>query len=256
MDFGPAATDYARFRAGFPKTFFERVRLAGRVLDLGSGTGVLARGFEEQGAQTVAVDLSPTMLGQAGDLPRRVAALAEATPFRDGVFDHVVAGQCWHWFNGPATARECRRLLRPGGQLLIAHFDYLAVPGNAASETETLILQRNPKWAWAASDGRYERWRPHLQWAGFEEIAVWEYDEEVVYTHEGWRGRTRACNGVIALRDPERIAELDVAVGRMLANRFPNPVSIPHRVFVISGRAPLTPTPSRSAWPHPKRHAV
>src|SRR5437870_4642083 len=74
MDFGAAAPDYARHRAGFPPSFFARVAVTGRMLDLGSGTGTLARGFAAQGAQVVAVDRSAAMLAQATDLPLRVAA--------------------------------------------------------------------------------------------------------------------------------------------------------------------------------------
>ncbi|MDQ6781646.1 MAG: class I SAM-dependent methyltransferase, partial [Candidatus Eremiobacteraeota bacterium] len=46
IDFGKTASDYGRFRAGFPDRFFERL-LAGwiapgqRVLDLGTGTGTV-----------------------------------------------------------------------------------------------------------------------------------------------------------------------------------------------------------------------
>ena len=47
----------------------------------------------------------------------------------------------------------------------------------------------------AGADGIYERWRPHL--AGFGDVQSFHYDEDVVYTHEEWRGRIRACNGFL-----------------------------------------------------------
>ena len=56
VDFGRTAEDYARHRAGFPEQLFERLTARGigcagqRVLDLGSGTGSLARGFARRGA--------------------------------------------------------------------------------------------------------------------------------------------------------------------------------------------------------------
>src|SRR5437016_4676489 len=62
MDFGSSAADYAAHREGFPDSFFERLPLTGRVLDLGSGTGTLARGYTERGASTVALDVSRAML--------------------------------------------------------------------------------------------------------------------------------------------------------------------------------------------------
>jgi ubiquinone/menaquinone biosynthesis C-methylase UbiE len=52
IDFGRQAEDYDRFRPGFPESFFLRLAARGwtrpgqRALDLGTGTGALAPGFE------------------------------------------------------------------------------------------------------------------------------------------------------------------------------------------------------------------
>lgn len=234
-DFGSAAGDYARHRAGFPPSFFARTPLPGPVLDLGSGTGTIARGLAERGTAVVALDVSSTMLARAEALPARVAARAEQCPFRDGAFRAVVAGQCWHWFDGPRVAREASRLLVPGGRIVIAHFDYLAVGDGVAAQTERLILEMNPAWPWSGSDGRYERWRPHLESAGFSQMESSFWDVDVVYSHEDWRGRMRACNGVIALGDPARIAAFDAELAHRLAACGEDPLVVPHRVFVLSG---------------------
>ena len=61
---------------------------------------------------------------------------------------------------------------------------------------------------------------------------------EVAYTHEGWRGRFRACNGVLALKDPEAIAAFDHDLAALLAADWPADLRVPHRVFVIQGVAP------------------
>jgi SAM-dependent methyltransferase len=238
VDFGPSAADYARHRKGFPPSFFARLPLAGDVLDLGSGTGTLARGYLERGARAVALDLSGAMLREAIDLPCRVVARAEACPFAAATFDAVVAGQCWHWFDGPAVASECRRLLRPAGLLAIAHYDYLALGDNVAAATERLILEFNPGWAMPGSDGIYDRWRPHLEGAGFRGVRSVHYDEDASYSHEAWRGRIRACNGVLALDDARQIQKLDRTLAELLVRRFPEPLTVPHRIFVISGRRP------------------
>jgi SAM-dependent methyltransferase len=237
MDFGPSAEDYARHRVTFPPSFFDRVPLHGEVLDLGAGTGALARGYAQRGARVVALDLSLAMLARAADLPRKVAARAEACPFRSDSFDAVTAGQCWHWFDGPAVAQECRRILRREGTLVIAHFNYLPVAGSVAEASEALILERKPDWAFAGITRLEGRWDAQLRGAGLRDLASFSYEIEVQYTHEAWRGRMRACNGVLAL-GAERAAEYDDALARLLNARFPEPLIVRHEVFALVARAP------------------
>lgn len=235
MDFGPSAGDYAKHRQTFPDSFFERVTLQGDLLDLGSGTGSLARGFAKKGARVVAADISHAMLLQAVDVPRRVVARAEAIPFRDGSFDAVTAGQCWHWFDGPVAARECARVLRPGGHIVIAHFNYLPLSGSAAELSEALILERNPNWPMAGLRRMNGAWDGHLLDAGFVDLDTWSYEIELSYTHDAWRGRMRACNGVLALGS-EAIAEYDQAHSKALAERFPGQITVRHEVFAVMAR--------------------
>lgn len=70
-DFGPTADDYAAFRAGFPAACFDRLRALGiglpgqRVVDLGTGTGALARGLAGAGARVVGIDPKAEMLAAA-----------------------------------------------------------------------------------------------------------------------------------------------------------------------------------------------
>ncbi len=78
MDFGASARDYAKHRKGFPDSFFERLPLKGPLLDVGTGTGTIARGYAERGVATVGLDISLPMLRSFEGA--RVAARAEALP--------------------------------------------------------------------------------------------------------------------------------------------------------------------------------
>lgn len=249
IDFGRTATDFARHRAGFPPSLFERLRDHGigipgqRVLDLGTGTGSLARGFARGGAMVTGLDVAPLLLEQARALDRaedlhieyRVAR-AEASGYPDAQFDLVSAGQCWHWFDRPRAAAEVRRLLHPGGRVLITHFDWLPLPGNVVAATEALILKHNPAWHLAGGSGIHPRWFADLAQAGFGELESFSYDETVVYSREAWRGRIRASAGVAASLPPERVMLFDHEHAELLERSFPgDPLRVPHRVFALMG---------------------
>ncbi len=81
------------------------------------------------------------------------------------------------------------------------------------------------------------RWDGHLRGAGFDGLISFAYEVDLPYTHEGWRGRMRACNGVLAL-GPGQAAEYDAALARLLAARFPEPLAVRHEVFALTARAP------------------
>jgi Methyltransferase domain len=71
VNFGPTAHDYARYRTDFPPGLFGGLAALGaglpgqRVVDVGTGTGVLARGFAAAGCTVVGVDVAPELLAEA-----------------------------------------------------------------------------------------------------------------------------------------------------------------------------------------------
>ncbi|HEX2203316.1 MAG TPA: class I SAM-dependent methyltransferase [Longimicrobium sp.] len=103
----------------------------GDVLDVGTGTGALFPRLRAWGASArvcVGLDPSPAMLRRAvarvGDAPSAamapVAGAAEALPFADGSFDTVVSTSALHyWTDAGGALREVRRVLRPGGRVLL-----------------------------------------------------------------------------------------------------------------------------------------
>jgi SAM-dependent methyltransferase len=179
-DFGKTASDYGRHRAGFPDEFFERLRAAGilragmRALDLGTGTGTIARGLALRGCEVTGLDRSAPLMEQAAELDRGagvvvnyVNAAAEETGLPAAEFDLVTAGQCWHWFDRPRAAAEARRVLKPGGMLVIAHYDWIPLPGNMTEATEKLIEKHSPRWKFGGGLGIYPQWPRDMAVAGF-----------------------------------------------------------------------------------------
>ena len=252
-DFGATSSDYARHRAGFPDSLFERlashdIGVAGqRVVDLGTGTGSLARGFARRGCEVTGIDHSTAMLDAARELDiaagvtvdYRVAS-AESTGLPDASCDLVTAGQCWHWFDRPRAAAEVARMLCPGGRVVIAHFDWLPLAGNLVEVTETLIRAHNPKWTMAGGCGLYPQWLRDLADAGFGSIETFSYDVDVVYSAEAWRGRIRASAGVGGSLPGAEVERFDAALAELLERCFPrSELTVPHRVFAAIAGTPV-----------------
>jgi ubiquinone/menaquinone biosynthesis C-methylase UbiE len=252
VDFGRTAADYGRHRAGFPDVFFSRVfamravRDGDRVLDLGTGTGTLARGLALHGCDVVGLDRSAALLDQARELDatagvtvRYIEALAEELPFAGASFDVVCAGQCWHWFDRSRVAAEARRALVPSGRLILAHLDWIPLSGNVVEATERLIQRHNPQWKMGGGNGIHAYELEDASQAGFVDVESFSFDLAVDYTHESWRGRIRASAGVSASLPPDEVARFDDELAALLRRDFPDDaLPIPHRVWTVIATAP------------------
>lgn len=251
IDFGKTAADYARHRAGFPEQFFDRLSAIGVIrpgltaLDLGTGTGTIARGLARRSLHVTGLDKSEALMDAAKQLDaeahvgvRYVKAAAENTGLAAGAFDVVTAGQCWHWFEREKAAAEARRVLKPGGRLVIAHFDWIALPGNMVDATENLIRAFNSEWNLWGGTGIYPQWLRDMAIAGFRQIESFTFDLDVPYSHEAWRGRIRASAGVGASMPPEKVERFDAELAKILRERFPEPMTALHRVFAAIATAP------------------
>lgn len=256
VDFGRTARDYARYRTVFPAELFARlaalnVGLPGhRVVDLGTGTGVLARGFAAAGCRVTGVDVAPEMLAQTRDQDADIGlavtyrlAAAEDTGLPAHAWDVVSAGQSWHWFDRPRAAAEARRLLVEDGALALCYRDYVTTPGSVAAASEELVLAYHPGWPLAKGIDNHPEWIHDLDAAGFDHVETFGFDITVEFTHEQWRGRMRSSNGVAASLPAAAVAAFDVDLARLLRERFPQePLTVPHRIWGLVARCGRPPS--------------
>lgn len=102
----------------------------GSVLELGGGYGYLSCYLKKTrpDLRVVYSDVSPEAVRKSRQyeaffgvrLDEKWVTGAEDTPFPDGSFDRVLFFASFHHTQDPAGAlRECARLLRPGGQLML-----------------------------------------------------------------------------------------------------------------------------------------
>lgn len=245
-DYGRAATDYARHRKGFHPRLFDALGRFGvpspgiDLLDLGTGTGLMAREMARRGARVTALDPSPAMIAEAartaaaeGLAIAHVEGRAEATGLADGAFDVITAAMCWHWFDRRAAARECLRLLRPAGRLVIAHQDWLPRPGNVLELTLETIHRWNEPPAGRKWTFQYPDWLFDLTDAGFADYRITAFPVRIGYSHADWVGRIVASAQIGPVLSPDRIAAFRADFAQHLAARFPDPMDVEHRVFAI-----------------------
>ncbi len=99
----------------------------GTVLDVATGTGLVAEQLLARGHRVTGLDQSPEMLAGArqrlGDRVEIVEASATDIPFPDASFDHLTFTYLLRYVDDPgATLAELARVVRPGGTIASLEF--------------------------------------------------------------------------------------------------------------------------------------
>lgn len=172
--------EYERNRE-LARTARRHIRSGEFGLDLGCNDGVVAEFLRSLGAEVVGLDFSTRALGFARTRGLKYLCLGDAEktlPFGDRVFDYVFWGDnAEHLLAPMATLREIRRVVRPGG-LLVMSVPNMGWIVNRAYYLLTGMPRRteghlNPPWEWEHirffNPGVLERF---LREGGFEITAL------------------------------------------------------------------------------------
>ncbi|HWF45064.1 MAG TPA: class I SAM-dependent methyltransferase [Candidatus Kapabacteria bacterium] len=92
-----------------------------RAIDIGCGTGLSTVALKQIASDVCGIDISPEMLRHAppNDALTFLVASGEAIPFEDESFDLISLSQSFHWLDRSRFFAEARRVLRPGGWIVI-----------------------------------------------------------------------------------------------------------------------------------------
>jgi SAM-dependent methyltransferase len=208
--FGEDAERYDRTRPRYPAALVDRIAAAGPdVLDVGSGTGIVARQLQTAGCRVLGVEPDARMaaFGRRHGVAAEVATFEQWDPAgRD--FDAVVAGQAWHWVDPVAGAAKAERLLRPGG-LLAVFWNVFAPPPDLAAAFGEVYERVVPELPNLRSTppldayGRLAAMAIEGMRAVFAAPEEWRYDWKHTYTRDDWLDQVPTFGGHSLLSDPQ-----------------------------------------------------
>jgi SAM-dependent methyltransferase len=187
-------------------------RPRGRVLDLPAGSGTDSRNLHELGYQVVPADLFPEVFEVEGSGLRCVDAdMAARLPFEDASFDYLLNSEgIEHLADQMSFLAECRRVLKPGGRLII---------------TTPNLLSLRARVAFALTGNR--GFRSFVD----EVTSVWGYDGERLYHGHAflinyfqlrymlWHNGFRICDIVPTQHSPSSLALLPLVPAVRLFTR-------------------------------------
>jgi SAM-dependent methyltransferase len=202
--FGTNADRYDRARPRYPDALTARIT-GPEVLDVGCGTGIVARQLQATGCSVLGVEPDPRMAEFARQQGVEVeeARLEEWDP-RGRVFDAVVAGQTWHWVDPVAGAAKAASVLRPGGRLTV-FWNAHQVPDSLKDAFNEVYRGALPEFA-AALEAQATS-DPYAVMAGaavagmrdaggFGEAEEWRFAWERVYTRDEWLDQVPTHGGM------------------------------------------------------------
>ncbi len=122
--FSNRVEDYVKYRPDYPKEILDlflsemNLKSSSIVADIGSGTGISAKRFLENGNSVFGVEPNAPMRGAAekflADFPKfkSIEGTAETTTLANKGVDFVVCAQAFHWFDRAKTRKEFERILK------------------------------------------------------------------------------------------------------------------------------------------------
>jgi len=127
--FSSRVENYIKYRPSYPLKIIEFLKKKNVltdntvIADIGSGTGILAKIFLDNGNQVYGVEPNKDMREAAEKNLRgytnftSLEGSAESTGLEENCIDLITAGQAFHWFDVEEAKREFKRILNSDGNV-------------------------------------------------------------------------------------------------------------------------------------------
>lgn len=145
--------NYVKYRPGYPAEVLQLFRdemgltASSVVADIGSGTGISARLFLENGNTVHAVEPNDAMRAAAEEILKgypnflSINGRSDKTGLLSDSVDIVIAAQAFHWFDLETTRPEFERILRPGGFIALMWNERQLDTNEFLAEYEQFLLK-------------------------------------------------------------------------------------------------------------------
>lgn len=127
-------------------TMFEKAEITDKktVLDIATGTGLVARAFKGKAKEVIGLDISPDMTEQAKNNVDRliITSVEKPIPLAENSVDVAICRQGLQFVNLDRALSEVHKVLVPGGRVVFAHLASYNV--NDRADTFKIQALRNP----------------------------------------------------------------------------------------------------------------
>lgn len=242
FDWGRTSIEYAKYRDIYPEEFYQKIIDRNlcvngqKILDIGTGTGLLPRNMYKFGGVWTGVDIQDNQIKQAKILSQNmninyIVSATEDISFDEESFDVITACQCFGYFDAIKTAPVLHRILKDDGRLLILYMAWLPFEDEIAKSSEDLVLKYSPNWSGAREtmhaisiSEEYEKY--------FELVNHEEFKANIPFTKISWNGRMKACRGVGASLDETQLNRWEKEHLELLDKIAPNEFDVLHYVAI------------------------
>ncbi|MFC3418763.1 class I SAM-dependent methyltransferase [Salinicoccus hispanicus] len=253
VNFGNVAEEYLKFRDDIPENLPKELEKRGveitgsKVADLGAGPGLLSKILSDKGAIVDAIEPSSQLIEVGKEhigSDQRInftQNYAENTGLPSNSYDIVIVMRAWHWFDREATIEEVKRILKPGGRLIIIDSGFTSA-SRIVKESMKIIQSYSPdKQIRAAGTKELAsqminsfpvEWFDEWKHARFDLMDLYKMDYDVRFTNEEWVGRLASVSWIAAFKEKQRTSTLN-KISTYLEEHFPDGRhKIPHILSV------------------------